>query len=202
MKFRFSLRTLLIVVALAAAASWAYWIGWPSWLVYREQCQFEATFKQLHVGSTTDDMLALRLSRAREVANVLPFTYPDCDWFVRGWPNAVYVAVFLGESSIKRGRVPSKSVALYRLSPIPKDYQPLSASIRNAWPGWTAEYLAKLKAEQVRSIYAQDFLYFIIEDPKHNPGFKYELIYSDPPAKPGASLQELKPADTSQTSAK
>src|SRR5262245_20506596 len=85
-RFRYSLRTLLILVALAAAASWAYWIGWPSWLVYREQCQFEATVEQLHVGSTTFDML--RLPDVREV-NWYPLTYqPAWGWFVRGWPNA------------------------------------------------------------------------------------------------------------------
>ena len=30
-------------------------------------------------------------------------------------------------------------------------------------------------------IYAADFAEFIIFDSKNNPGFKYELIYSDPP---------------------
>src|SRR5262245_16903316 len=183
MKFRprFSLRTLLLVVTAAAVFCWAYWIGWPWWLVYREQCAFEATVKQLHIGSTTNDMLALPLSDARARAGVIErsFIYPACGWFVRGWPNAVYVGVVLiDESPIEHVRVRFKSVALYRLSPIPKDYQPFSASIRNAS---RAEYFANPKAEKARYIYAQDFLDFIIGDPKHNPGFKYELIYSDPP---------------------
>ena len=197
MKFRprFRLRTLLLAVAAVAVLCWGYWIGWPSWLVYREQCQFEATFKQLHVGSTTDDMLALQLPDVRGM-NWYPLTYqPAWGWFVRGWPNAVYVAVcrirdpihpgwlagLFGESSMDLTRVPFKSVALYRLSPISKDYQPFSARVRHAFPGW-AEHLANPKVEKA-SIYAEDFLDFITGDRKRNPGFKYELIYADPPMK-------------------
>jgi len=185
MKFRprFSLRTLLLAVAAAAVLCWACWVAWPSWLVYREQCQFEAMFKQLHVGNTTSDMLKLPLedARARARAMELFAGYPTCGYCVRGWTNAVYVGVFLGESPMMRESVPFKSVALYRLSPIPKDYQPLSPITRRAWPRITAKDLANRSAEEERETYAEDFLVFILYDPKHNPGFKYELIYSDPP---------------------
>jgi len=186
MKFRprFSLRTLLLVITAAAVLCWGYWVAWPSWLVYREQCQFEATFKQLHVGCTTEDMLALPLSEVRAGVRAMEYFGRDraWRWFMRRWPNAVYVGVFLGESSMMSQRVPFKSVALYRLSPVPKGYQPLSAWMRKAWPRFTAEDIANLKAEYASRVYAQDFLDFIIDDPNHNPGFKYELIYADPPS--------------------
>ena len=37
-----------------------------------------------------------------------------------------------------------------------------------------------------RSVVANKFWAFISGDRKNNPGFQYELIYSDPPAKPTA----------------
>src|SRR4029079_14599800 len=137
------------------------------------------------VGNTTDDMLKLPLedARARSRAMELFAGYPTCGYFVRGWPNAVYVGVFLGESNMFRMSVPFKSVALYRLSPISKDYQLLSPILRHAWPRITAKDLSNRSAEEDSETLGEDFLVFILYDPKHNPGFKYELIYSDPPAK-------------------
>ena len=35
--FRYSLRTLLVVVTLAAVASWGYWVAWPWWQMRTQQ---------------------------------------------------------------------------------------------------------------------------------------------------------------------
>ena len=40
--------------------------------------------------------------------------------------------------------------------------------------------------DNVRDEHVSDFFDFISGDRKNNPGFQYELIYSDPPAKPEA----------------
>ena len=50
--FRFSLRTFLAVVTLAAVASWAYWICWPLWAKGAAQLAFERSARQLKAGIT------------------------------------------------------------------------------------------------------------------------------------------------------
>jgi hypothetical protein len=51
-RFRFGLRTLLVVRTVAAVASWGYWVAWPWWQAYHEQVQFEAEIKQLNTGTS------------------------------------------------------------------------------------------------------------------------------------------------------
>ncbi len=46
-RFRFGLRTLLVVVTLAAVASWGYWVAWPWWQAHREQVDFETAVQKL-----------------------------------------------------------------------------------------------------------------------------------------------------------
>ena len=57
--FQFRLRTLLVVVTLAAVASWGYWFGWPWWQNYQQQVRFEAAVRQLKTGMTPDAAEAL-----------------------------------------------------------------------------------------------------------------------------------------------
>jgi hypothetical protein len=60
--FRFSLRTLLVLVTLAAVGSWAYWIGWPWWLVSREQSQIVELVSQLKIGISMNEVEAITAS--------------------------------------------------------------------------------------------------------------------------------------------
>src|SRR5262249_15196981 len=124
---------------------------------------------------------------------------PAWGWFVRGWPNAVYVGVVLIRDPSHAGwfistKEPFKSVELYRLSSTPENYQPFSARVRDAIPEFRAEWLSKhSKTENAAYFYAADFLDFIPGDRKNNPGFKYELIYADPPRE-DAILNSCPPA--------
>ena len=77
------------------------------------------------------------------------------------WPNTIYCIYYVMPQSVSGNHYQStfRSVEVFRLSTRPPDYQ---------------------------GKYVQDFLKFISGDRTHNPGFQYELIYSDPPAKPKA----------------
>ena len=54
-RYRFSIRSLLLVVGLCAFACWAYWFGWPWWQEYR----FESRLKTLKAGVTVSEVMRI-----------------------------------------------------------------------------------------------------------------------------------------------
>jgi hypothetical protein len=50
--FQFRLRTLLVVVTVAAVASWGYWMAWPWLYSYLERRRFELAASQIKAGAT------------------------------------------------------------------------------------------------------------------------------------------------------
>jgi hypothetical protein len=177
-RYRFGLRTLLAVVTLAAVGAWGYWIGWPSWKIHREQARFEESLDQLHVGVTSGQVwgmhswhkpdLRMYASRADGIHMTLSRYL---------WSNRLYFIYYLGVSDRKYGSesVPSTSLEVFRVKPPPPNYTPQTERGRKALDpssdGWG---------------FMGDFLEFISGDRKTNPGFQYELIYSDPPVNPVA----------------
>jgi hypothetical protein len=192
--FRFSLRTLLIVVTMAGVVSWAYWIGWPWWRTYREQREFERGIATLHAGMTDG-----------EIINSCPWglpgfwggaTYavsandPESDvvlWDEFLWPNYMYLVCT--RSAYRTGVYTNPnhciSVEVFRLPRVRDDYQPESAQgrkmVSDRRPG---------EFNFVNTAYVYDFLEFIYGDRKNNPSFDYKLIYADPPPKPDANLTQ------------
>ena len=69
------------------------------------------------------------------------------------------------------------SLEVFRLPRMHNNFQLNSKTLSDYPPGYGPS-----KEEQ----YCEAFLQFISGDRKRNPGFQYELIYSDPPAKPKA----------------
>ena len=63
--FRFRLRTLLVVVTVAAVGSWGYWVAWPWWQAYREQTLFEAAIQHLKLDD--DSLIDGNTYRQREM---------------------------------------------------------------------------------------------------------------------------------------
>jgi hypothetical protein len=142
---RFSLRTLLIFVAVFAVASWGYFIGWP----WYQQLRFETTVRQLKVGMPevrAYELLAFKFPPDAGVGNAIDIKR-DGTVIRRFWPNVTYY-LYLVNTRYKHKLL---QIELYKLPPM--------------------------------SFVDTKFLNFLNGDRKTNPGFKYELIYSDPPAK-------------------
>jgi hypothetical protein len=188
--FRFSLRTLLVVVTLAALGSWAYWIGWPWWLIHREQMKAESAAKQLKPGMTLDEAGkilnascgGLRVMHYQTACEDSGKGYAICHGAVHfETSNADYIAFF----EYERGHadLPNavfKTVEVFRLPTVPTNYQPRTARGRSSLD----QYPPGHPADSPLDMYMEDFFVFLSGDRKTNPGVQYELIYSDPPAKP------------------
>jgi len=167
MKLRFSLRTLLMLVTLCAVACWAYWIGWPWWLLYQEQSRLLAAARTLKPGTAWYVHLPNGTSRGCQLS-IGEFPNNQLDMF--SWPNVTYYILYEHENG------PDGTIAKYKKIEVFKAPPPPPESKK-----WTlGDY----------GDYAREFFLMIGGDRKHNPGFKYELIYADPPSKNGANLPE------------
>jgi hypothetical protein len=185
--FRFGLRTLFVVVTLAAVGSWTYWIGWSRWVTYREQVQFVESVEHIKVGMTAfqaskglkpgSHITVFQSAIEHRPAEVLVgYAWEDCIYCI------YYVCVGDSQPTFQ-GDKPLVKAQAFRLAAMPTNYQ---------WHGNTYQsfFQSIPKSEssshrvQKYSVaeYVQDFAGFISGDRKTNPGFEYELIYSDPPA--------------------
>lgn len=178
--FRFSLRTLLAVVTLAAVGVWV-WTSMPLWLKGREQLDFERSARQIKAGMKLSDEKLL-LSKQRDYYSSSDTSYRPILLARYDWPNAIYCVYYvLDQSPIKD---PSdrriESVQIFRIPAVPDGYQPRTLAGKRS----IDRHVPPLKPEQKPIAgYMADFLDFLNGDRKNNPGFGYELIYSDPPTK-------------------
>jgi len=192
MKFRFSLRTLLILVTLCAVACWAYWIGWPWWQIQREQARFVASVKNLKAGVTYSHPpwnMVESGSHCKVIATdvaVANDAVPPSSARIYIWPNAVYLIRCIAEDwksggvppQVGAARSPCIKIEVFKSFPPPPDYR----------SKWGADYSAKYGCES-------DLAAIVMEGKPNDNGFKYELIYADPPSKLGHKLPESKPSD-------
>ena len=178
---QFSLRTLMLVVTVIAAMCGAYWFGWPAWKNHQQQVRFESAVRQLKAGMTAraaEELLPVQSNYFQ-----LMHWQPDGNYEALSrhvLNNVVYCVLY------KFDRLPSPdaltpyvSVKVFRLPFIPHGDDPADGN-RN--PGVTS---GKMDPPPPGGIltepYFNYFFWFVSEDRKINPGFEYELIYSDPP---------------------
>ena len=96
--FKFSLRTLLVLVTVAAVASWGYGVTWPWWQAYREQTLFEAAIQHLKLD---DDKLTEGKHIPSKINDVMQST---------GDANCTYI---VGKYIRTNARCPSCRCCLY-----------------------------------------------------------------------------------------
>jgi hypothetical protein len=186
-RFRFGLRTLLAVVTLAAVASWAYWIGWPWWLDHCERIKMEQSIRQFQPGMPLAQFHGLVGNALLRLVRVTGFSDGSVGHQVFDFDigRGLYIACIEVQLSDPTGDGEiCRRLEFYRLPLPPIDYRAhtshgLAVDSSEVTPATTP-------SERARMLYMADFREFIAGDRKNNPGFQYELIYSDPPAKPAA----------------
>ena len=182
---RFGMRTLIVLMTAAVAASWVYWDGWELWLRYRDQQAFLAEARQLKTGD-----LISRFWRPNFATRSRPIVSDEGAHDANGkysrsiaycWPHALYVVFIRYDGSY------ASSVEVFWLPTAPKQYASQTKRSQLA-VARRAEQLANpgpgriwRGAENVSQLaYRLDFVEMISGDRSDDMGFKYELIYSDP----------------------
>ena len=115
--FRFSVRTLLVVVTFAAVGSWVYWIGWPWWTNLYEQTEFLAAVRQIKAGSPTVPMEKLAPGgnhRMRKSNCEVALLENETSLYSYFWKNATYCV--LVKSTPSRERFLAPDLAASRVS--------------------------------------------------------------------------------------
>jgi hypothetical protein len=94
-------------------------------------------------------------------------------------PGATY-CIFGRFPPMERGSV-CASIEVYRLRPMPPGYRSQRDKSTSSLK-YMSSY-SDLSAHYPQMEYTDDFFCFLNGDRKNTPGFQFELIYSDPPAK-------------------
>ena len=181
-RFRFGLRTLLVVVTLAAVGSWGFWFGWPAWQAFQLRKTFESNVRSLKVGdhptstsnlagAKNDGLIVLQQAEATSwKTGMCSYELPGATYCVFG----EFPRLSLGTECVR--------IEVYRLPPMPPGYRS-QRSKSNAPLKYMSSH-SDLSGHYPQMEYTNDFFCFLNGDRKNNPGFQYELIYSDSPAKP------------------
>ena len=133
LSYRFSLRTLMILVTVAALGSWVYLEGWPRLVIFWQERQFESGARQLKVGSVP--LTGMQLVPGK---NPVSTTYTSSgEGRLIGltkyvWPNAVYCIYYVFPNGYSGGmmQAPCESVEVFRLPPVPLGYMARSEAGR------------------------------------------------------------------------
>jgi hypothetical protein len=186
--FRFSLRSLIIFVTAGAALSWAYFFGWPWFSAYYEQVRFERAAKQLKVGDSTFSVMgAFTAAGLLAPKKMAPTSYTSTEshtlfglsQFVL--KNAVYFVYLEYPKDYSGGLLsaPSVRVEVFRLPPVPPEYQAQRKLVDKGNGNRTEP---PKPGEAPEKAYGDDFEDFIKSDRRDRNGLRFEVIRSDPTA--------------------
>jgi hypothetical protein len=187
---RFSLRTLLVVVTLAAIASWAFWIGRPWWQrqferlqIQREQAMFEESVKHLKAGVPWSKQGGITFNRV--TTHFMSSDPQDNILFIdrSKWPDAIYCVCYKvpDQADPNVSDIPCASVRVFRIPPAPPDYK--AKTYKGDNPSDFLSSFHPTADERSEAAYMGDFVTAITIGRNAIDDFKYELIYADPPAK-------------------
>jgi hypothetical protein len=192
--FRFSLRTMFILVTLAALASWFVVSGLPLWKTYQERTSIEAAAKQLKAGTSLFQASDALFAAARKT---MWYKIADADGAEESASSVhfatdhdAYIAFLrFRPRQIDAEHAPCTSIEIFRLPLAPAKYQPQTARGRAA-----AKQPSGYSPDQRLNVFISDFLEFLLSDRTNNPGFTYEIIQADPTHGAAVSNQTGRPS--------
>jgi hypothetical protein len=166
LRFQFGLRTMLLVVMAVAVLCWVYLIGWPWWTVYYQKFRFELAVKRLQPGTSQNfeyqfaqfDGIPGPWHTGQRNQN------QEGTLIVRVWPDATYCLYTVSD-------VQDILYGYSRRTLVHAELFRLPAGCLSKPDSYPNEPILRQLA----------FLQFLEGDRTGDPGFKYELIFSNPP---------------------
>ncbi|HEY2881808.1 MAG TPA: hypothetical protein VGJ15_05230 [Pirellulales bacterium] len=180
--FKFSLRTLLLVVLACAIGTWFYLTAWPWIRAQLEQSKFEQAARQLKVGDSTYSALqSLPKNKTFSATYTANNDHQMTGTMHYVLANGVYFVHFTYPAGYSGGMLEAKSVRVevFRLPPLSKNYKPQRKLSDDEQLNHTE---APKPGESGDTAYANDFLQYATGDRKDDFSLHCELMYADPPA--------------------
>ncbi|HEY2759819.1 MAG TPA: hypothetical protein VGI75_03730 [Pirellulales bacterium] len=174
----------------AAVLSWVYFFGWPWFAAYREQARFEQAASQLNAGESTFSVMGALSAAGLSASNrMAPTSYTSSDAGTRFGvsrfvlTNGVYFVYLEYPNTYSGGllQAPSTRVEIFRLPPAPQGYK-ARRKIFDPEHGNRTE--PPKPGESPENTYSDDFIDYLKSDRHDRNGLQFELIHSEPKAKP------------------
>jgi hypothetical protein len=187
--FRFSLRTIFVLVTVSTGSFWTYQTA-GSQPKEGDHGLFLQSIKQLKAGLTQDQ--ASKLIAGTEKAAVFKTevcatedsdaAYHPTQTVSYVWDDVIYCVYYVCERGHERDSTgPCVQIQVFRLAEGPYSWEDEKGPSRDEV---ISSVPSPIKSDDFANhVYTQEFAKFLSSNRKHNNGFKYELIYSDPPTK-------------------
>jgi hypothetical protein len=178
---RFRLKTLLVVLAVAAISCAVIWQFWPQWRAYQARMRFERAAAQFRPGMSVSDIWVIAgpadgTSFSRDAKGRIVALSP---YLLEGGWYCVYMELD-SEAGVTIGpKMPSTSVKTYRLAVPPKVYLPQTQAAKDRVnpPKSMSTTRRTLTGEDARrAAYVKDFYQHIAGWTKEDLGIRYEKL--------------------------
>jgi hypothetical protein len=177
--FRFSLRSLLVLITVGAASSFVYWTGWPWWLACYDQMRFETAVRSIRAGMTPDETEAFIKHEISQFSVIVPSGMENDHVLLTRYTleRGVYFLLF----KTKRGdspyanECPVTSVEGFRFPQLPTDYQPRTEQAQRDLASWQQPLST---AERSETAFWLDAMVILTGDRSNSYGLEFERFYS------------------------
>lgn len=178
---RFRLKTLLVLLGVAAILCAGIWQFWPQWRAHRARVRFARAAAEFRAGMSVTDITAVVgpgdwTSYSSDAQGRIVALSP---YFLEGAWYCVYLRLDSMSRERTGSRIPSTSVTTYRLAVPPKGYLPQTRAAKDRVnpPASKRASRRRLTGEDARrAAYIKDFYMHITGYAKDDLGIRYEEL--------------------------